>query len=320
MKSAVVLVLALVFATRVVHADDKPWAAGVDEKSQKIALDLYNAANQLFEDGAYPKALELYSEALAKWDHPKIHYNAAICLKKMDRLVDAYEQLLAALKYGAAPYAHETYQQALALQTELEKSVASLEIKSRQNGAQISLDGKVIIPASPGAAQMHVLANTPHQLVAAKPTYETQTRTITLEPGQETTLVIELHMMPQSKKLARRWDAWLPWAVVGGGAAIAGGGGVFAWRASKQYSEYDRGVAQAWDQAQMTGTQPMTPKFATDARSRGNRDRAFAYGGLAVGGAAIAAGITMVLLNQGHLVAVPAVGKESAGVSLLGSF
>ena len=320
MKRAVVLVLALVFTTRVVHADDKPWAAGVDDKSQKIALDLYNAANQLFEDGAYPKALELYSEALAKWDHPKIHYNAAICLKKMDRLVDAYEQLLAALKYGAAPYAHETYQQALALQTELEKSVASLEIKSRQNGAQISLDGKVIISASPGAAQMHVLANTPHQLVAAKPTYETQTRTITLEPGQETTLVIELHMMPQGKKLARRWDAWLPWAVVGGGAVIAGGGGLFAWRASNQYSEYDRGVAQAWDQAQMTGTQPMTPTFATDARSRGDRDRALAYGGLAVGGAAIAAGITMVLLNQGHLVAVPAVGKESAGVSLLGEF
>lgn len=320
MIRAVVLVLALVATTRVVHADDKPWAAGVDPGSQKIALDLYNAANQLFEDGAYPKALELYNEALAKWDHPKIHFNAAVCLKKMDRLVESYEHVLAALKFGAAPFTHETYQQALALQTELEKSVASLEIKSRQNGAQISLDGKVIIAATPGATQMHVLAGTPHQLVAAKPTYETQTRTITLEPGQETTLVIELHMMPQGKKLARRWSTWLPWAVVGGGAAIAGGGGLFAWRASKQYSEYDRGVAQAWDQAQMTGAQPMTPTFATDARSRGDRDRTLAYTGLAVGGTAIAAGIAMVLLNQGRLVAVPAVGKESAGVSLLGSF
>ncbi|MBV8756581.1 MAG: PEGA domain-containing protein [Deltaproteobacteria bacterium] len=319
MTRVVVLVLALACASRVAHADDKPWAAGVDASSQKIALDLYNAANQLFEDGAYPKALELYNEALAKWDHPKIHYNAAICLKKMDRLVEAYEHLLAALKYGAAPFTHEVYQQALALQTELEKSVASLEIKSKQDGAQISLDGHVIL-TKPGAAQMHVLANTPHQLVAAKPTYETQTRSITLEPGQETTLVIELHLMAQPKQLARRWSAWLPWAVVGGGAAIAGGGGLFAWRASKQYSEYDRGVAQAWEQAQMTGMAPVTPKFALDAHSRGDRDRTLSYTGLAVGGVAVAAGITMVLMNQGHLVAVPAVGKESAGVSILGSF
>ena len=317
MIRAVVLVLALLGG--VAHADDKPWAANVDASSQKIALDLYNAANQLFEDGAYPKALELYNEALAKWDHPKIHYNAAICLKKMDRLVEAYEHLLAALKYGAAPYTHEVYQQALALQADLEKSVASLEIKSKQEGAQISLDGKVIL-TKPGAAQMHVLAGQPHQLVAAKPKYETQTRSITLEPGQETTLVIELHLMPQGKQLARRWSTWLPWAVVGGGAAIAGGGGVFAWRASKQYSEYDRGVAAAWDQAQMSGMAPVTPKYALDARSRGDRDKAFAYGGLAVGGVAVAAGITMVLMNQGHLIAVPAVGKESAGVTILGSF
>src|SRR3569623_1711109 len=118
MTRAVVLVLALAFTTRVVHADDKPWAANVDDKSQKIALDLYNAANQLFEDGAYPKALELYEEALAKWDHPKIHFNAAVCLKKMDRLVDAYEQLLAAMKYGEAPYSKEVWAQAQALQPE----------------------------------------------------------------------------------------------------------------------------------------------------------------------------------------------------------
>jgi tetratricopeptide (TPR) repeat protein len=311
------LVIALLMLASVVHADDKPWAAGVDPSAQKIALDLYNAANQLFEDGAYPKALEMYDEALAKWDHPKIHYNAAVCLKKMDRLVDAYEQLLAAMKYGAAPYTKDVWAQAQALQTELEQKVAALEVKSRQQGAQISIDGKVILD-KPGAAQLHVLANTPHQIVAAKPHYETQTRSITLEPGQETTLVIELELRPAPKQLTRRWDKWLPWTVLGGGAAIAAAGGVFAWRASKQYGEYDRGVAASW-QADMT-MPPMPPAYASAAKTRGDRDRVLAYSGIAAGGVIAAAGITMVLLNQGHLIAVPVMGKESAGVSLSGSF
>jgi tetratricopeptide (TPR) repeat protein len=307
----------MLFTQRIAHADDKPWAAGVDPASQKQALDLYNAANQLYEDEAYPKALELYGDALAKWDHPKIHFNAAICLKKMDRLVEAYEHLLAALKYGAAPFTPETYKQALALQAELELKVASLEVKSKQEGAQISIDGKVVLQ-KPGAAQMHVLANTPHQLVAAKPSYETQTRTITLEPGQETTLVIELKLQPSGKKLARRWAKWQPWAVLSGGAVIAGIGGAFAWRASKQYDEYDRGVAASL--TQNTGMAPVVPKYAVDAKARGDRDRDLAYGGIAVGGAAVAVGITMVLLNQGHLIAVPIAGKESAGMSLVGLF
>lgn len=311
------VVIVVLMLASIAHADDKPWANGVDPGAQKIALDLYNAANQLFEDGAYPKALEMYDEALAKWDHPKIHYNKAVCLKKMDRLVDAYEQLLAAEKYGAAPYTKDVWAQAQALQTELEEKVAALEVKSKQEGAQISLDGKVVL-AKPGAAQLHVLANTPHQLVAAKPHYETQTRSITLEPGQETTLVIELKLMPAPKQLSRRWSRWQPWAVLGGGAAIAAVGGVFAWRASTQYSEYDRGVAAAW-QADMT-MPPMPPAYAVAAKTRGDRDRMVAYSGIAAGSLIVAAGITMVLLNQGHLVAVPAVGKDSAGVSLAGSF
>ena len=315
MKTA--LVIALLMLASIVHADDKPWAAGVDASAQKVALDLYNAANLLFEDGAYPKALELYEEALAKWDHPKIHFNAAVCLKKMDRRVDAYEQLLAAMKYGEAPYSKEVWAQAQALQTALETQVAALEIKSKQQGAQISLDGKVILD-KPGAAQLHVLANTPHQIVAAKPHFETQTRSITLEPGQETTLVIELRLMPTPKQLTRRWSRWQPWAVLGGGAAIAAAGGVFAWRAGKQYDEYDRGVAASW-QADMTMA-PMPPAYAVEAKTRGDRDRVLAYSGLAAGGVIAAAGIAMVLLNQGHLVAVPAVGKESAGVSLAGAF
>jgi tetratricopeptide (TPR) repeat protein len=132
------LAVAIVLLARTVHADDRPWAAGVSAEAQQQALAAYNEANQLFEDGAYSKALEKYQAALAIWDHPKIHYNTAVCLMNLDRTVEAYEQLEAALKYGPAPFDPAMFKQAQLYEKLLSGKVAELELELKQDGARRS--------------------------------------------------------------------------------------------------------------------------------------------------------------------------------------
>lgn len=312
------LAVAIVLLAGTVHADDRPWAAGVSADAQQRALAAYNEANQLFDDGAYGKALARYQAALAIWDHPKIHYNTAVCLMNLDRTVEAYEQLEAALKYGPAPFEPAMFKQAQLYEKLLSGKVASLELELTQDGAQVSLDGKVVLD-KPGATSMHVLAGEPHQLVAAKPSYETQTRAITLRPGETSTLVIELHLMPAARHVVRRWDRWKPWAVLATGGAIAIAGGVLALDGHSKIGSYDDAVNQMWT-ADMTHP-PMPSQSIVDGKNTGVTETRIGIPALAVGGALAVAGVVMVLANSPRVVTVaPALGKEQTGVTLVGHF
>lgn len=317
MRALVIAILLL--AVRVhAQADDRPWAAGVSADAQQQALAAYNEANQLFEDGAYARALERYQAALALWDHPKIHYNTAVCLINLDRSVEAYEQLQAALRYGAAPFDPATYKQAQLYEKLLAGKVAELSLELAQDGAEVSVDGKVVL-ARPGTTSLHVLAGEPHQLVAAKPHYETQTRAITLRPGEKSTLVIELHLLPPTRHVVRRWATWKPWAVLATGGAVAIAGGVLALDGKRKISAYDDAVNQMWT-TDMTRP-PMPAPSIVDGKNAGVTETRLGIPALAVGGAIAAAGFVMVLANSPHVVTIaPALGAEQTGVTLLGSF
>ena len=308
----------MVLAAGAVHADDKPWAVNVSADVQQKALDAYNTANQLFEDGAYGKALEQYQAALKLWDHPKIHYNAAVCLINLDRTVEAYEELKQALKYGAAPFDAAMYQQAQTYDHLLSGKVAELELQLNQDGAEVSLDGKVVL-TEPGAKSMHVLANEPHKLVAEKKSYETQTKEIRIAPGEKTTLVIELHLLPSKGHLVRRWAKWKPWAVLVGGGAVAITGGVLALEGYSDVKAYDDQVAKLWN-ANMSAP-PMPAQSYVDQKNSGLTLSHIGVPAAIAGGAIAATGFVMILMNQPHLVTVaPAIGKEQTGVSIVGSF
>jgi len=301
-----------------VHADDKPWAASVSADDQQKALGLYNDGNQLFEDGAYGKALEKYQAALAIWDHPKIHYNAAVCLINLDRTVEAYEELKQALKYGAAPFDAAMYQQAQTYDHLLSGKVGELELQLQQDGAEVSLDGKVVLRQA-GTTSLHVLAGEPHKLVAEKKDYETQTKEIRIEPGKKTTLVIELHLLPPNKRVVRRWARWKPWALLAGGGAVALAGGGLALAGYYDIKHYDDEVARLWN-ANMAAP-PMPSQSYIDQKDRGVTLSHIGVPALAVGGALAATGFVMVLLNSPHVVTVaPAIGKEQTGVSIIGRF
>ena len=318
MRWLIVATAALGLLAGTVQADDKPWAANVSAADQQQALGLYNDGNQLFDDGAYGKALEKYQAALAIWDHPKIHYNAAVCLINLDRTVEAYEELQRALKYGPAPFDAAMYQQAQTYEHLLSGKVAELELQLKQDGAEVSVDGKVVL-AKPGTTSVHVLAGEPHKLVAEKQSYETQTKELRLSPGEKTTLVIELHLLPSNGRLERRWAKWKPWAILVGGGAVAIAGGALAIKGYYDVKGYDDEVSRLW--AKDMTVPPMPAQSFVDQKNGGVT---FGHIGvpMAIAGGAIAAtGFVMILMNQPHLVTVaPAIGKEQTGVSLVGSF
>src|ERR1700704_3159630 len=97
------MLVVLLCGSAVADSADKPWAAGVTPAAQHTALDLYQAGNTYFEQAQYKDALVKYELALQSWDHPQIHYNAAVCLINLDRPVEAYDHLLAAMRFGLAP-------------------------------------------------------------------------------------------------------------------------------------------------------------------------------------------------------------------------
>ena len=94
MARALWIALVLASAPAFVHADDKPWVAGVSDESKAAAKILLDAGNARFIEHDYTGALDRYKAAVAKWDHPAIRFNMA---------VEASESLKLALKFGAAP-------------------------------------------------------------------------------------------------------------------------------------------------------------------------------------------------------------------------
>ena len=311
MLRALVLVMLVVGIAR---ADaPKPWADGVPADQQERALALYKEGNALFEQDQYKDALPKYQAALALWDHPAIHYNAAVCLINLERPVEAYDHLLAALKFGAAPLGDKLYRDALNYKKALAGQVAPLEVSCAQADAKITLDGAELAKC-PATVEKNVLA-ADHQLVALKQGYETETRTIHLEPGKKTTLVIELHQIARGGHLVRRWRRATPWTIAIGGAAVALAGVPVYLLGRSTMSDYDGKVAATCPNGCPAS---MVAQYAS-IESRAKLEGDIGVGMLVAGGAVAAVGFAMVVMNQPRLEHVqPQVGGDHVGLVISG--
>lgn len=297
-------------------ADDKPWAKGVSKKDQELALTLYNTANDLYEKGSYTAALANYEAALKSWDHPGIHFNTAMCLKALERWVEVYEHMEKALVYQDAPLGKDLYKEGQALLDEAKGKVATLEIRLGTEGATVSLGGETVL-TKVGTIKRTVLAKKPLALVAEKPGYEVDTRTIQLEPNAVTTIELVLKVKERGRTV-RRMPRFVPWTVAGIGVVAAGIGLYTTTQAKDMFATYDTEV-------NTTCTMGCTPGSSDYVRLEAQKQAAYdkqnrGYLIMGVGGAIFVSGLVLVVLNQPRLVGgptvSPAVGKESAGATL----
>jgi hypothetical protein len=303
MVARVVIFVWAMLCGALVHAQDapeRPWAAGVAPEQQERALAIFREGNELFLQLSYAPALKRYREALELWDHPGIHFNAAVSLINLDKPLSAYKQLEQALAFGEEPLGHDNHTQALLYKKLLAAQLAELRVECSEPQAQVMLDGELLFSA-PGASTSLLLPGA-HQLVARKPGLLTESRALHLPAGQLTREVVKLSAITAPKlQSVRRWDAWVPWVVLGAGVLVAAVGVPFAVSAEGSKHTFDDEIIRACPAG---CRESELPESLRDERSSGQTAQALAIGLFIGGGLSAATGVVLMMLNQAHWVPV----------------
>ncbi|MBS1149907.1 MAG: hypothetical protein H6Q89_1605 [Myxococcaceae bacterium] len=272
----------------------RPWASGVPAPRQEKALALFRDGNAALKESLFVKAAQLYREALQSWDHPAIHYNLALALVNLDQPLETHEHLLKALAYGPAPLDADKFDQALRYRALVEKQLAKVEVSCEQKGAIVKLDG-VVLFTGPGRYEGLVRSGV-HTLVASREGFLTNEQSLTLAGSSTQSYELKLLTAEDLTEYRRRWDNWIPWAVVAGGAAVAAGGAAMHLGARDAFKAYDTGVTGCSAGSSTGGCVPSVA--LAGQRQRGETLQALAVTSYVVGGAALTAGAVLVYLNR----------------------
>ena len=287
----------LLAAPVVAHAEDAtPWSQGVPEAQQQQANALFDEGNQLFGQEKHAPALDKYRAALALWDHPLIRFNLAVTLIRLDRPLEAANELERALRFGATPFKPELYQQALDYQALLKGRVGDVHGSCTQPGVKLLLDGKPWFDC-PGDRTQRVMAGQ-HSVNGERPAYLTTSQRVVVVGGGAQDVKVTLVPLESAVVLKYPYRRWIPWTFVGGGAAIALGGVGFYLSGRSGIQQFDADFAKACSKGCEPGlTAPEHHSLA------GERDTAELQSKLGVtlmgiGAAAALGGVVLVILNR----------------------
>jgi hypothetical protein len=215
--------LVVVLLAGVAYADKvEPWEQGVSEEQQGKANALFAEANALFAEKAHPAALEKYKAAVALWDHPMIRFNMAVTLIRLDRMLEAAEQLEQALRFGATPFTPELYEQALDYQALVNKQLGVVEVSCNQPGTHIVFDGKPLFDA-PGKKEIRTTSGE-HNILGEKKGFMTVARRVVVVGGKTTNEAVELFPVESAIVIEYKQPRWMPWTLGGIGAGVAATG------------------------------------------------------------------------------------------------
>ncbi len=277
----------------------KPWAEGVPQDQQDKATALYEEGNAFFAQQQHQPALEKYKAAIALWDHPLIRFNMAVTEVRLERILEAADDLEKALRYGDEPFKQKSdtlYQQALDYQALVKGRVGFIEASSDQAGAHIFLDGKPWFDA-PGKKKMRVLAGE-HAISGEKDKFLTSTKKVVVSGGATSTETIKLLPLDTAVVLKYPYRRWIPWSTVVVGLAV-GVGGVGTWFLGKnQMSQFEADYAvQCANGCEPGLTDPSHRPLASERDSAELKGKiGIAMG--AAGGAIAITGIVLAIANR----------------------
>lgn len=288
------VVLILIAGASPVAAEPTPWAHDVAPDQQDRANALFDEANQLFAQQAHAPALDKYRAAIALWDHPMIRFNMAVTEIRLDRILEAAQDLDAALRFGAAPFTADLYQQALDYQTLLRGRVGDLEVSCSQSAVQVLLDGKPWFEC-PGRRRLRVTTGE-HVLVGDRAGFLTRSSRVLVAGGATATQHIDLISLDAAAVVEYPHARWIPWTVAGGGAAIALTGLGFYLSGKNQMAAFHNDYANLC----AMGCEADLSSHQLLARER---DSAILKGQVAAsmliaGGAVAAGGVVLQILNR----------------------
>jgi hypothetical protein len=274
---------------------NRPWAIGVSQAQQRQAEALYQTGNRLFKNSLFAAATAKYREALQHWDHPGIHYNLALALISLDRPLEAYESIVASLKYGTDALDSDEYRRALDYQRLLRHKIAEVEVVCDEPGAAVTLDGKTLF-TGPGRVTTLVMPGK-HQIVASKAKYITSSKAFTLAAAVRTRVDLHLVLEHQTTIQVRRWPSWTHWTVTGVGLGFTAVAATLHRRFDVNADE----LAAALNASCTAGCETY-PDQLIPLRQRLERQRNLAHAGYATAGVFLAAGALLTYLNRPRLV------------------
>ncbi len=264
--------------------DECFWPSGGPRQTRAAVQSLVTEGNDLLNQSIFVAAADKYREALKRCNHPALHYNLALALMNLDQPVEMYEHLVAATRFGADPIEKDRFLQARNYVTLLEKQLVHLKVRCGVEGAQVTLDGRSLF-AAPGEFDGRVRPGL-HSIIATKEGLHPNEVQRQLDGGQAVALSLELKPVEELTEYRRRWPAWKPWTLAGAGALVAAAGGGLDYFGQKKVRDFDARVLAC------NGCN------AGPARDQGLRMQRVAVGAFAVGGAALAAGVVLAILNR----------------------
>jgi hypothetical protein len=275
-----------------------PWSKGVPEEARRAADALFKEGNALLKESVFLSAAARYREALARWDHPNIHYNLALALMTLDQPVETSQHLEAAMKYGPAPLQQERYEHARNYLRLLEQQLVPLTVRCQVPGARVELNGQLLFDP-PGQHQALVRAGR-HTLVASREGYVTNRLVRNLEGGQPAVVDLELKTLEQLTQEQRRWPAWIPWSVIGAGVAVVAVGGGYQYAGLQKVDEVNRESKVRCP----TGC-AVEPADLAQTRSEGLKQQQVAVGAYVAGGVLLGVGAVLAVFNRSERVVRP---------------
>lgn len=258
---------------------------------------LLEAGNTLFLEKQYAQALAEYQAAIAQWDHPSIRFNIVRTLIRLERPVDASDNLVHALRYGATPLGDVLYNEALNYQQLLAQQVGELEVRCTQPGIVLTLDGKPL-GSCPSTYERRLITG-PHQIVGKRDGFVPQTLEVVVIAGQRKRASIALVSLAKATRVVHRWPTWIPWTVLGGGLLVTGVAGIVQANAISDMNAFDGRISRE--------CAPFQCADGAAAIDEGLRDRAelknrVAIGIATVGLATTATAAVMLYVNRGRTV------------------
>ena len=295
----------------IARADDKPWMK-VPAADQNRATALFEEGNRLFEQKAHVPALAKYREAIEIWDHPLIRFNIVVALIRLDRWLEAADELDKALQYGAAPFddgdQSRLYLQALDYRALLERSLGFVETTCTRPNVDVALDGKQWFRC-PGTRKVRVQAGE-HTLGGELAGYVPRSQRLIVIGG--TTVRERLDLEPIESALVDEYPVrrWIPYAVSAGGGLVALVG-LGVWlsgdadmtKFEEKYTATCPGGCEA-DLSKHLGLR--------DMRDAADRKIDIGTGVLITGGVIAVAGVVWVILNRPKRV-LPPLSMRSTG-------
>jgi hypothetical protein len=237
MKKAIVILMMLAAAAWA----ETPWEQGIPKDKRDKAEALFREGNEFFAKQQHQPALEKYQAAIDLWDHPLIRFNMAVTLIRLDRILEAADDLDSSLRFGQQPFTPELYQQALDYQKLVQGRVGTVEASCDQSEAQVLIDGKPWF-SCPGSQKKRVLSGE-HAIVGEKKGYMTVSKRIVVAGGGTASEKIALLPIESVVKLEYPTPRWIPWTVAGAGAAIGLGGLGFWFAGRNQMDQFEADFA-----------------------------------------------------------------------------